>query len=257
MTIGSTGPAPAQPAAAAPRLNSFQRIIGMFFSPSETFEDIARKPDFLVPIILMLLIAFASSILIAPHLDFDSMMAQQTEMMKKQNPNMSDADAERAANMGKGFAKVAVYVGPIFIFIGFLVIALVLWGAVRLMGGQGDFLQALSTTIYAYFPRMLLGGIIGIVIIMMRGMVDPTQMASVVKTSPAFLVEMKEQPILYALLSSLDIFVIWTCILLSIGFAALSRLSKAKTAAIVFSLWFVTILFKIGMAAITAARMKG
>lgn len=260
MTIESAGTSPAQPVGPAPtaaKLNSFQRIVGVFFTPTETFEDIARKPDFLVPIIILVLITFVSTIVVIPHLDFDAVVAQQTEMMKKQNPNMTDADMERVGRMTRTFGKMAGYVSPLLILIGLLVIAVVLWGAVRLMGGQGDFGQALSTTIYAWFPRMLLGGIIGMVIVMMRGMVDPTQMAAVVKTSPAFLVDMKEQPILFALLSSLDIFVIWTCILLTIGFSVLSKLSRAKTATIIFSLWFVTILFKVGMAAITAARMKG
>jgi hypothetical protein len=82
-------------------------------------------------------------------------------------------------------------------------------------------------------------------------------MATVLKSNPAFLVDMKEHAVLFSLLSSLDIFTIWTIVLLIIGFAALTRSSKAKSAAIVIPLWAVVILIKVGFAAMGAARMKG
>jgi Yip1 domain len=257
MTIESAGIPPAPPVEAAPTKNSFERLVGVFFYPTETFRDIARKPDILIPLIILTLFGFATTLLIMPHLDFDALVAQQAEMMQKKNPNISDADLAQMGRFTKAMAKVGGYFGPVFIIIGYLVIALVLWGAFRLMGGAGDFKQSLSTTLYAYMPRMLLGGIIGTIIVMARGMVDPTQMASLVKTSPAFLVEMKEQPMLFALLSSLDVFVLWTLFLLVLGFSIVSRLSRAKSAAIVITLWLITVVVKLGFAALNAAQMKG
>lgn len=249
-TIDTTAPAPA-PATK----NSFQRIAGVFFAPVETFADIARRPDILVPLLLALAIGYVSTFLVMPHLDLDAMVSQQAEMMKKQNPNLGEDDIARMGRITKSFTKVAGYVGPLLLILGYLVIALVVWGACRLMGGQGDFKQALSATLYAHFPRLLLS-IIAAVVVMARGMVDPMQMATVVKSSPAFLVDMKAQPVLYTVLGSLEIFQIWTLVLLIIGFAALTKLSKAKTAAIVISLWVVMLVVKIGFAALGAARMK-
>jgi hypothetical protein len=249
-TIESTQPAPA-PAAK----NSFQRIAGVFFAPVETFADIARKPDILIPLLVIVVLGYVSTFLVMPHLDWDAMLAQQQEMVKKQNPNVSDSDLAQMGKFTKAIGKVMGYIGPPLVIIGYLIIALVIWGACRLMGGQGDFKQAFSATLYAHFPRVVLGIIAGIVV-MARGMVDPSTMATVVKSSPAFLVDMKEQPVLFTLLGSLEIFQIWTIILLIIGFAALSKLSKAKTAAIVISLWVITVVVKLGFAALGAARMK-
>jgi hypothetical protein len=249
-TIDATAPAPA-PATK----NSFQRIAGVFFAPVETFADIARKPDILIPLLLILAIGYVSTFLVMPHLDFNAMISQQAEMMKKQNPNLGEDDVARMGRITRSMTKAIGYVGPLLLIVGYLVIALVVWGACRIMGGQGDFKQAFSATLYAHFPRVLLS-IIAAGVVMARGMVDPTQMATVVKSSPAFLVDMKAQPVLYTLLGSLEIFQIWTLVLLIIGFAALSKLSKAKTAAIVISLWVVMLVVKIGFAALGAARMK-
>ena len=257
MTIESAGTPPAQPVAPAAPKNVFQRMAGVFFAPDETFEDIARRPDILWPLLILTLVGFITTMLIMPHLDLDALVTQQAEMIQKQNPNMSDADVERMGRMTKAMARVSGWLGPVFIIIGYLIIALVLWGAFRLMGGDGDFKQSLSTTMYAYVPRMILGGIIATVIIAMRGSVDPTEMATVVKTSPAFLVDMKEQPVLHSLLASFDLFVLWTIFLLAVGFSKVARVSKAKSAAIVVTLWLVTIVVKLGFAAMTAARMKG
>lgn len=257
MTIESAGTPPAPPVAAVPTKNFFERLVGVFFSPTETFEDIARKPDILWPLLLLIVVGIASALLVMPHLDFDALVEQQAEMMKKRNPNVSDADLAQMGRFTKAMAKVGGYVSPLVIVVGYLVIALVLWGAFRLMGGGGDYKHALSTTLWAYMPRMLLGGIIGTVIVMARGMVDPTQMAAVVKSSPAFLVDIKEQPVLFSLLSSLDIFILWTLFLLVLGFSIVSRLSRAKSAAIVITLWLVTVVVKLGFAAMGAAQMKG
>ena len=246
---------PSVPAPVPAEKNAFQRIAGVFIAPVETFADIARKPDILVPLLVIIVIGYASTILSLPHLDFDAMIAQQGEMMKKQNPNVSDADIAQMGRFTKILAQGASWVGPFLIIIGYLIIALVIWGACRLMGGSGDFKQAFSATLYAHFPRMVLS-IVATIVLMAKGKVDPQLIPTLVKSSPAFLVDMKEQPVLFSLLTSFDIFQIWTIVLLIIGFAALSKLSKAKTAAIILTLWAVSLVIKVGFAALGAARMK-
>ena len=258
MTIDSAGSAPAQPVTpAAPVKTPFQRMAGVFFAPEETFTDIARKPDFVWPLIVLTLIAFVIGIVMTQHTDFGAVAAQQAEMVKKKNPNVSDADLERMERFTKASGKVSGFVAPIFMIIGYLVIAVVLWGAFRLMGGDGDFKQALSVTLYSYLPRMLLGGIIGVAVVLMRGgLFDPMQAATLVKTNPAFLVDYKEQPMLFALLASLDVFVIWTLFLLTVGFSKVARVSKAKAATIIIALWLVTVVVRVGFTALTSA-MQG
>ena len=258
MTIDTAGSAPAQPVApAAPSKNLMERITGVFFAPDETFADIARKPDILWPLVILTLVGVLTTFLIMPHLDWDAVVAQQAEAIQKGNPNVSDQDLERMGRFTKAMAKVAGYASPLFMIAGYLLIALVLWGAFRLMGGEGDFKQSLSVTLYSHFPRMVLGGIIGTIIVILRGSVDPSQMAAVVMTNPAFLVDLKEQPVLFALLASFDLFVLWTIFLLAVGFSKVSRLSKGKSAAIIVALWLVTVVLKVGFAALGAMRMKG
>lgn len=253
MTIEAPGAPPAPPAQAAPSQNSFERIAGVFFTPADTFADIARKPNFLVPLLLIIAIGYISTFLVMPRVDWESVRAQQVEALRKQSPNATESDLEPGLKVAQAISKVAMYVSPLLAVIWYLIVAVVLFGAFRLMGGEGTFPQAFSATLYAWFPLVLFG-IILTVVILVQGSFDPMTMATAVKSNPAFLVDMKEQPVLFALLSSIDLFLIWTIALLITGFAALSRKSWAQSAVIVISLWAVFILVKIGFAALGAMQ---
>lgn len=254
MTIESAGSAPAQPVVpAAPSKNTFQRMVGVFFSPAETFADIARRPDILWPMLILVVIGYTTTLLMVPRMDFDAIFAQQAEQMKKKSPNLSDADIERFGRLAKASTKVSFFVAPLLALATYALVALALWGAVRLLGGVGDFGQSLSATLYAWMPMVLFSIILTIVVVA-RGSLDPMEMQTVVKSNPAFLVDRVEHPVLASFLATFDLFTIWTVVLLVFGFSALSGLSKAKTAAIVISLWTLVVVVKLGLAALTAAN---
>jgi hypothetical protein len=252
MTLGTAEPYSPPPVTEPPAKNSFQRIAGVLFAPAETFRDIARKPDILVPLILMLVIGIIGAVVLAPRMDFSAAMREQ---MERQGRQMSDSDLAQAEKMGGAIGRATTYASPILGIIVLVVIAGVLLLAFRLLGGEGNFKQAFSATLYAWMP-MVINSIVMTAVVASRESINPTTMPTLVKSNPAFLVEMSDHPILFSLLSSLDIFTIWTLILLILGFAALAKVSKGKSAAIVISLWLVIVVVKLGFAALTAAGMK-
>jgi hypothetical protein len=246
---------PAPPPAAEPKPNSFARIFGVLFSPNETFASIARRPTWAVPLLVIIVVSFAATAVILPRMDWDKIVAMQQEQIKERNPNVSQQQLDQMERMTKAGGKVFAWAAPVVFVIWYLLVAGVLLLTFRLMGGEGNFSQAFSATLYAWMPQVI-SSIIGTIVAVARGgMLDPMQMATMVKTNPGFLADMKTQPMLFALLSSLDIFTIWTIVLLIIGFAALARVSKAKAAAIVITWWVVVIgLFKLAPAAFRSMR---
>jgi hypothetical protein len=257
MTNDAVTPAEAAPAPAPqPRPNVFQRVAGAMFAPGETFADIARRPDVIGPLLLIVILGYIGTALLLPRFDFEQMTAQQMSAVKKQNPNMSEDDAERIAKFAKASTTVMSWAAPVLQIAWFAVTAGILLLAMRMFGGEGTYKQAFSATLYAWMPRVL-QSIVLIVVVLARGTVDPMMIATTVKSNPAFLVEMTEHPVLYSLLSSFDVFAIWSLVLLVIGFAALSKLPRARAAVLVVSLWIVTIAIKVGFAALGASRMQG
>src|SRR2546426_4679101 len=234
---------------AAPKPNPFERIVGVFFSPSETLASIARQPDWVVPLVLMLVVSLISGIVMANRVDFASAARDAME----QNKNIPPDRVESAVKMSAAIGKVASYCAPIFSIIGFLVISGVLLLAFRLFGGEGNFKQAFSVSVYAWMPG-LLKSIITLIVLLSRSGMGAEDLAIAVRSNLGFLVSMKSNPMAFAVLTSLDIFTIWVLILFSIGFAYVARVPKAKAATIVVTLWLVTVAFKVVPAALQSLR---
>lgn len=254
MTIDAQSPPGAPPP--PDKQNVFSRIAGVLFAPAETFASIARRPDIVGPLLVILILGYASTFLIMPKMDWESIRSMQAEQFRKQNPNVSNEQLEQMEKFGIASAKVGTWVAPIVFVAWYAIIAGALLLAFRVFGGQGTFKQAFSATLYSWMP-MVLFGIILTIVILARGTFDPITAATLVKSNPGFLVDMMKEPVLFSLLTALDIFVIWMVALLVIGFAALTNTPIGKSAAIVVSLWIVFIVIKLGFAAMNAARMKG
>ena len=241
--IAPPGP-PAAPSAKSP----FQRIAGVLFDPVETFADIARRPDILIPLAVVIVISILSSIVVMPRVDFESAIR---DSMADQKNEMSAEDQERVVRFGAAAAKAVGYAAPLLNVVFFAVIAGVLLLAFRLLGGEGTYKQAFSVTVYAWFP-LLIQGIVGLIILLARGSVPAEELPNLVMSNLGFLVDMKQNPVAYALLSALDLFTIWTLVLFIIGFSFVARVSRAKSAIIVLSFWIILVLFKVGAAAMGA-----
>lgn len=218
------------------KVNSFQRIVGVLFSPTETFNSIARKPDWVVPLVLMCILSLAAGWMIASKVDFNELARQATD-----NPSFAKMPPEQQERM-QGFTastmRFATYVNPIFSIIGLLVTAGVMLIGVRAMGGEGTFLQSFSVATYAWYPR-LIKGVLSAIVLLSRKSISFFMLADPVRSNPGFLVDPKLHPVAFAFLTSIDIFSLWTVALFVIGYSAISRLSRGKTAAIVIILWLI------------------
>jgi hypothetical protein len=241
MTVGQDNAIATPAPGAEPKPNPFQRIIGVLFSPDATFQSIARRPDWLVPLVLLLLVALAAGIIMAPHMDFGAAAREAME----QNKNVSPEQIDKAVRISASIGKVVMYIAPVLSLIGLLVIAGVVLLAFRIFGGEGDYKQAFSVTCYASMPTII-KSVVTLVIVVAKGGIVPAQaMQTIVRSNLGFLVDYKTKPMAFALLSSFDIFTVWFLTLLIIGFAYVARVSKVKSAVTIISLWILVLLLKL------------
>src|SRR5436190_13648318 len=96
---------PAPPPAAEPKPNSFGRIFGVLFSPNETFASIARRPTWVAPLVLLLLVSLGFGLTMATRVDF----AAAAREAIAQNKNMTAQQAEMAERWSTGIGKVVSY----------------------------------------------------------------------------------------------------------------------------------------------------
>ena len=234
MTSEVTAPAPAPDA--EPKPSSVARIFGVLFAPDATFASIARRPTWVAPLVVLLVLSFCSGFILSSRIDWGAPAREAVEQQKNASPEA----AERAERMANTIGKFIAYAGPIFLVIIMLAVSGILLVAFRLFGGEGNYLQAWSVTLYAYMPSCIKSIIFFAVLLIKGGTgISPLALVTMVRTNLAFLFDPKTQPMAFSLASNLDIFSLWVMVLLIIGFAHVARVSKAKSAVIVVSLYVV------------------
>lgn len=253
MTDGVEPAAPAAPQ--EPKPNSFSRIIGVFFAPGETFASIVRRPDFVVPLVLIFVVSIVTGILIAQKVDFKDMARQAIEANPRTASLPQDVQQKQVNLMG-GVMKVATYSSPLLSMLILVVIAAILFAAFKIFGGEGDFLQALSITIYAWLPNIIRAIVSVAVVLSKKSLTLYSLQNPVASNFGYFINDPRLHPVEFAFLSSIDLFTIWTLILLIIGFSTMSRFSRAKSAVIVLSLWAIKILFAVAGGAAQALQLR-
>jgi len=244
---------PAPEAQAQPAISPFGRIIGVFFSPKATFEDIVRTPSWVLPVVLLTLFSIGVSFAINQRINWREFMSQQIEK-SPQAASMSAEQKEQRIEGGAKFSPPFTYVigflGP---SIGILCVALVMWGAYNLLGGANtDFGTSFAITAHAFMTG-LLSSLLFILVLFLKpyGTVD---LENPVATNLAAVLTEDSAKWLVALLKSIDVFTFWTLILLAIGFAATNpkKLKGSKAFTIAFSVWAAYVVCRVGWAFIVS-----
>ena len=232
-----------------PPKSFLQRLVGIFVSPGATFVDIARKPDFIVPLIAGILATMAVIETMLAKIGAERIVRQSLEQSSRAS-NMSPDQMQQAMEQGAKFTSIFMHLtGLLAAPIVLLVVAgvgLLIMNAI--FGSRLKFKTALSVTSYANLVN-LLGAIIALVVILVA---DPEQLnpQNPAPTNVGFFFNPREtsKPLL-SLLGSLDIFSIWLIVLLGIGFSeAVSRKVKPATISVCFAVaWAIWVLAKTGL----------
>jgi len=234
------------------RPNGFKRLIGALFSPEETFQSIAERPDWAAPLVVFMIMALFAGIVTAKHVDFAS---ESRAMLEKRH--VPKDKIEDQLRLSHAIGKVASYCSPIGVTIVFLLIAAIMQLTFRLFGGEGGFAQYFSATLYSWWPRVIQNAIFAVVLLARGTVIGTESVNTLVHSNLGFLVDAHAHPFVFVFATSFDVFAIWSIILMSIGYAAVSRFSKARAAGVVLSLWGVVMLFKLGFAALRVMLMGG
>lgn len=245
-TTTAVSPAAPEP---QPQMNAISRVFGVLFSPQKTFEDIVRKPGWVLPIVLLTILSMAVSFGLNQRMNWREFMSQQIEK-SPQGAQLSADQKEQRIEAGAKFAPISTYVfgtlGPLLIA---LIFALVMWGAYSLLGGAStNFSTAMAITAHAFMTGLISSPLFLLVIFLKApGTID---LDNPVATNLAAFLPDDSAKWLVALLKSFDVFTFWTLILIAIGFAVTSpkKLKGSKPYVIAFSVWAAYVVCRVGFA---------
>jgi hypothetical protein len=232
-----------QPASAAPPAapqNFFSRLIGVYFSPGETFQEIGRAPRVLVPLLIMMVIGALVGYLMIERIGVQNFFKKQYEqavMAGQMTQEQADQALERVSS--GAIAAVTKYSFPIGGAVQGVIAALFVAGLFKLfsmlMGAENDFKPVLSVTLYAMLAVSLISSTLFIILLFLKSPEEidiQNLVGSNLRALLSLVVGENGLPkFIMALARWVDLFAIWIITLLAIGYAAVSRRLKTSTAA--------------------------
>jgi len=239
--------APEAPQAPGP-INHFGRIIGVFFSPKATFEDIVRRPSWIIPLVLMTVLGIVVAFVMNQKVDWRDVASKRIEDSPRA-ANLSAEQKEQQIAMSAKFSPGAAYafgaLGPI---LAVVVVAAVMLLAYNVVGGaNAKFSVAMGIVSHAFLVTIL-STLFFILILYLKppGTID---LENPVATNLGAFLPDNIAKALMALAKSIDIFSVWALLLISIGFAAVNpKKLKGKSLSIAISVWAIYVACKMGIA---------
>jgi hypothetical protein len=201
-------------------LGEGSRLMGVFFEPAKTFEDVAARPGFWAPLILVIAVSLCYMALFGQHVGWDRMVRHQIETSSRA-AQLSPEQRETQIQMSAKFAPIAAYPGILLgVPLGTLVWAAVLLGIVKgLMSAQVRLKQVFAILCYSSLPGVIMA-LLAVAVMFMKPPEDFNLANPLVFNPGAFMDPMTTSKFVYSLASALDLFSLWKLALVAIGLKA-------------------------------------
>ncbi|MGI8547121.1 MAG: Yip1 family protein [Gemmatimonadaceae bacterium] len=226
----ATAPAPAKSA------SLWEDFIDIFVSPSEVFER-RRNAGFLVPLLvfaaLMTVLAVVGKSALQPL--FDAEFARNAARAMKSNPALTPEKMEQGRAMTEKFLGVGVFFSGL---LAPLIVGVVLWIAGKFVDAKEDIKAACMIATYAFFPKI----IESLLNIAQGFLLDPASLNGRYRVTlglARFFDPDTASPVLVGLLGRIDLFTIWSTVLLAIGLSVVARIPKSRAAIAAVVVWVI------------------
>ncbi len=233
-----------------PQMSEAATLGNIFLEPGNTFEDLRRKPRFIIAGIIVMVLAFTFQFLFLQKMGPERIKRAVIEQMDKsaQVQAMSPEAKQSAVDLNlkiQGFVK---YLIPVFVLVFLLIGGLIYWLGAKAMGGSMTFLAGLSVWIYSTFPPVLVSSIANIIVLFLKSAddIDITEgQRGLIHANPSLFLDGKSMPVLATLVSTIDLFAIWGLILAAIGLQTVGKISKGAAWGLVIIVTLIGISFRV------------
>jgi hypothetical protein len=230
------------------QMGAFSRITGVFFEPGKTFADIGRRPTWVAPVLLLILVTMAVTFTMGQKIGWEQMVRQQIES----NPRTAQMTAEQreaAIAMQTRMGGFFAYLIPIFLPVYYLILSGVLLGITAMMSAGLKFKQVFAVVTHANLPGVV-SAVLMIVVMFLKNPSDFNFQNPLAFNPAAFMDPQTSSKFLYSLATSLDLFSFWIIFLLATGLhaAAGKKLSFGGAMTAVVAPWALWVLGKSALA---------
>ena len=226
----------------------------IFFDPGATFEDLRRKPRFLLGmlVIVVLISAFQATFIekvglrniVKARVESSSRAAQMPEDQKKQLIDQQSSNVVKYISYGST---------PVVVIVAMFIGGLLYWFGISAVGGKSGYLNAVSVWTYSSIPPTVVAMLANFAVLMIKP-VDDIDLASsqqgLVSANLTMFLDLKSSPVLNTVVSAIDLFAIWGLVLAAIGISRVGRVSTAAAWGVALVIWLVFLAIRVVGAAI-------
>lgn len=244
----------AHPESEARPLSQWQRFVDAFVAPSKTFADVRRNASWWLPFIVVCILSFIFAYTVLHKVGVASLVDSVIHNSASLSDRVANATPAEAAKI-RGAIEVQfrfMYLAPaILLVVGLLVSGIFLATANFAFGGRANYKQMLAVWFYGTLPLLFIS-VLTIITLYAGMQSDNFNIKNTVGTNIGYFLQGGDSPHwLITLLSSFDIFAIWSAVLLTIGISIVAGIKRSSAAVVVVGWWAVYVLFQTAMTAIT------
>jgi len=230
---------PTKPASVEPETapqSFFSRLIGVYFSPSETFAGLASAPRPLVPIIALILLFLASSVFFTSRMPMDKI---NEDRIQKQvaSGRISEEQAERQREGTRKIAPFLKFIIPIGSIFSAVAMVFAFGGLAKLvsmmMGVENKYMPLVSVMTYTLLAVSIVTTVIFTILLFIKPIDEFDWQNPIGSNLAALLAAIGVEGLpsfVKGLFTYVDVFYIWKVVLIGIGGAAVSHKLKASSA---------------------------
>ena len=229
------------------KLSAVQRLIKMFYSPGEVFEDIKAKPTWVVVLIAMMVLVVGAQAIVLPHMDNESTIRAR---LGDRADELTEEQIEGMVAGGEKFARFVPIITAVVVPIMWAILAGIFFLMLKMVGSETDFLHTFSATLHSYWPPSAVATILMVILIQRVDKITEQEIPNLVKSHLGVLLPADAPGWLSGVASTFSVFNVWTLVLLIIGFKVIGRLPTARAAIAVLVPWAIWLVGKAGLGAL-------
>jgi hypothetical protein len=224
---------------AAP-LSEGARIVNTFIAPSKTFTDLRRNASWWGPWLLISIFALVFIYSMDRQIGFDQISRNEIAHSPRaeQFDKLSPDDQAKQLRFSDTLVRYLSYGLPVTILLFLAITTVVLWATFNFgAGADVSFKTAYAIIFYASLPGIITS-ILGTISMFAGVSPEGFNVNDPVATNPAYFMDRMGNKFLYGMASGLDVIVIWTIVLMGIGFSCTSKV-KRSTAITIVAAWYL------------------
>ncbi len=234
-------------------LSQVERVADTFVAPGKTFTDILRSTSWWLPFLIIVLLSEMFSYTVLHKVGVNTLVDNIVHSSASLGDRIENASPAEAAAMRAGIAMQFrfMYVYPVLALIFAFVAAAVLLATANFgFGGRATYGRMLAVWFYGTLPLIFIS-ILTVIAIYSGMSTDSFNVKNAIGTNVGYYVQDSAPHWLSTLLSSFDIFAIWTACVMTIGISIVAGIKRSSAAIVVFGWWGLWIILQTGIAAVS------